>query len=148
MVPLRRDRGVVIAASWLGKLKTLLQVIAIFALILLDPIPVWADVLLYVAVAVTVISGADYFFGVHRKLGEESVSVPAGTFSAHKVEVWSTRNATGGPAQAQLEPVGIHYLVWYAAEAKRYVKMQRRVISASNSENEHDVFELVAPRMP
>ena len=73
------DRGVVIAASWLGKLKTLLQVIAIFALILLDPIPVWADVLLYVAVAVTVISGADYFFGVHRKLGEESVSSPRAT---------------------------------------------------------------------
>ncbi len=68
---LAADRGVVIAASWIGKLKTLLQVVAIFALILLDPIPVWADVLLYVAVAVTVISGADYFFGVHRWLGEE-----------------------------------------------------------------------------
>lgn len=85
---------------------------------------------------------------VARVLGEESVSVPAGTFSAYKVEVWSTRNATGGPAQAQLEPVGIHYLVWYAPEAKRYVKMQRRIISASNSENERDVFELVAHRMP
>jgi CDP-diacylglycerol--glycerol-3-phosphate 3-phosphatidyltransferase len=68
---LAADRGVIIAASWLGKLKTFLQVIAIFALILLDPIPVWADVLLYVAVAVTVISGADYFFGVHRRLGEQ-----------------------------------------------------------------------------
>ncbi len=68
---LAADRGVVISASWLGKLKTLLQVVAIFALILLDPIPVWADVLLYVAVAVTVISGADYFFGVHQHLGEE-----------------------------------------------------------------------------
>jgi CDP-diacylglycerol--glycerol-3-phosphate 3-phosphatidyltransferase len=68
---LAADRGVVIAASWIGKLKTLLQVVAIFALILLDPIPVWADVLLYVAVAVTVISGADYFFGVHQWLGEE-----------------------------------------------------------------------------
>jgi CDP-diacylglycerol---glycerol-3-phosphate 3-phosphatidyltransferase len=68
---LAADRGVVISASWLGKLKTLLQVVAIFALILLDPIPTWADVLLYVAVAVTVISGADYFFGVHQHLGEE-----------------------------------------------------------------------------
>ena len=69
---LAADRGVVISASRLGKLKTLLQVVAIFALILLDPIPVWADVLLYVAVAVTVISGADYFFGLHRRLGEEA----------------------------------------------------------------------------
>ena len=52
------ERGVVIAASWLGKLKTALQVAAIFALIAFDPAPTWVDVLLYVAVAVTVISGA------------------------------------------------------------------------------------------
>jgi CDP-diacylglycerol--glycerol-3-phosphate 3-phosphatidyltransferase len=74
------DRGIVLAASRLGKLKTLLQVVAIFALILLDPIPVWADVLLYVAVAVTVISGADYFFGMRRHLGEEPEK-PAGLSS-------------------------------------------------------------------
>jgi CDP-diacylglycerol---glycerol-3-phosphate 3-phosphatidyltransferase len=75
---LAADRGVVISASRLGKLKTLLQVIAIFALILLDPIPVWAEVLLYVAVAVTVISGADYFFGVRQHL-EEQEGVSPGT---------------------------------------------------------------------
>ncbi len=62
------ERGVVIAASWLGKLKTLLQVVAIFALIAFDPAPTWVDVLLYVAVAVTVISGADYFFGLRKRL--------------------------------------------------------------------------------
>jgi CDP-diacylglycerol--glycerol-3-phosphate 3-phosphatidyltransferase len=72
------ERGVVIAASWLGKLKTLLQVAAIFALILLDPVPTWADVLLYVAVAVTVISGVDYFLGMRKGLGEPT---PAGTGS-------------------------------------------------------------------
>jgi CDP-diacylglycerol--glycerol-3-phosphate 3-phosphatidyltransferase len=38
------ERGIVIAASWLGKAKTLLQVLAIFALMLIDPTPVWADV--------------------------------------------------------------------------------------------------------
>ena len=69
---LAADRGIVMAASWLGKVKTFLQVVAIFALILLDPIPVWADVLLYVAVAVTLISGADYFLDLHRRLGEEA----------------------------------------------------------------------------
>jgi CDP-diacylglycerol---glycerol-3-phosphate 3-phosphatidyltransferase len=62
------DRGVVISASWLGKLKTALQVAAVFALILFEPAPAWADVLLYVAVAVTVISGVDYFLGLRRKL--------------------------------------------------------------------------------
>jgi len=65
------ERGVVIAASWMGKLKTVLQIAAVFALIAANPAPVWVDVLLYVAVAVTLISGADYFFGLRRKLEEE-----------------------------------------------------------------------------
>ena len=64
------EQGVVIAASWLGKLKTALQIAAILALIAFDPAPTWVDVLLYVAVAVTVISGADYFFGLRRLLTE------------------------------------------------------------------------------
>ncbi len=65
---LAAERGVVIAASWLGKVKTLLQVAAIFALIVFEPAPAWADALLYLAVAVTVISGADYFFGLRRRI--------------------------------------------------------------------------------
>ncbi|HTE13789.1 MAG TPA: TIR domain-containing protein, partial [Burkholderiales bacterium] len=62
-------------------------------------------------------------------LGQESVSVPAGTFNAHKLEVWSNRHASGSRTMLQSEPVGVHYYVWYAAEAKRYVKMQRRVLA-------------------
>jgi CDP-diacylglycerol--glycerol-3-phosphate 3-phosphatidyltransferase len=68
---LAAEQGVVIAASWLGKLKTGLQVAAIFALIAFDPSPLWVDVLLYVAVAMTVISGADYFFGLRRRIERE-----------------------------------------------------------------------------
>jgi CDP-diacylglycerol--glycerol-3-phosphate 3-phosphatidyltransferase len=70
---LAAERGVVIAASWMGKLKTLLQIAAIFALIAFDPSPVWADVLLYLAVAMTVISGVDYFLGVRRRFGQHGV---------------------------------------------------------------------------
>jgi CDP-diacylglycerol--glycerol-3-phosphate 3-phosphatidyltransferase len=62
------ERGVVIAASWLGKLKTVLQIAAVFALIAANPSPGWVDALVYVAVAVTLISGADYFFGLRRRL--------------------------------------------------------------------------------
>ena len=62
------ERGVIISASWLGKLKTALQVAAVVALIIWNPAPVAVDVLVYVAVAVTVISGADYFFGLRRRL--------------------------------------------------------------------------------
>jgi CDP-diacylglycerol--glycerol-3-phosphate 3-phosphatidyltransferase len=65
------EQGVVISASWLGKLKTTLQVAAVFALIIWNPSPIWVDVLVYAAVAATVISGADYFFGLRRRLEEE-----------------------------------------------------------------------------
>lgn len=65
------EQGVVIAASWLGKLKTGLQVAAIVALIAVDPATTAVDILVYVAVAVTVVSGADYFFGVRRRIEEE-----------------------------------------------------------------------------
>jgi CDP-diacylglycerol--glycerol-3-phosphate 3-phosphatidyltransferase len=56
---------VIAAAGW-GKLKTGVQVAAIFFLILLDPTPVWVDALVYAAVAVTVLSGIDFFFGLRR----------------------------------------------------------------------------------
>ena len=62
------ERGIVIAASWLGKVKTVLQIAAIFALIAANPSPAWVDALVYLAVAATVISGADYFFGLRRRL--------------------------------------------------------------------------------
>jgi CDP-diacylglycerol--glycerol-3-phosphate 3-phosphatidyltransferase len=71
------ERGVVISASWLGKLKTLLQVAAVFALIIWNPAPVAVDILVYVAVAVTVISGADYFFGLRKRLAEVRSPVKA-----------------------------------------------------------------------
>jgi CDP-diacylglycerol--glycerol-3-phosphate 3-phosphatidyltransferase len=60
----------VIAASWMGKLKTVLQIAAVFALIAANPAPTWVDVLVYLAVAATVISGADYFFGLRKRLAE------------------------------------------------------------------------------
>jgi CDP-diacylglycerol---glycerol-3-phosphate 3-phosphatidyltransferase len=65
------ERGIVIAASRLGKVKTVLQIAAVFALIAVNPAPLWVDLLVYAAVAATVISGADYFFGLRRRIEEE-----------------------------------------------------------------------------
>jgi len=65
------EEGVVISASWLGKTKTVLQVAAVFGLIIFDPAPLAIDLLVYLAVAVTVISGVDYFFGVRRTIEDE-----------------------------------------------------------------------------
>lgn len=65
------DRGVVIAASWMGKVKTVLQIGAVFALIIYNPAPLWADILVYLALAATVISGFDYFFGLRKRIAEQ-----------------------------------------------------------------------------
>lgn len=65
-----RVEGVVIAANWWGKIKTTVQVLVIFLLILVHPAPAWLDGLVYAMVAVTIISGMDYFFGMRRMLRE------------------------------------------------------------------------------
>jgi CDP-diacylglycerol--glycerol-3-phosphate 3-phosphatidyltransferase len=62
------EQGIVIAAGPLGKLKTIVQVAAIFASIAVPSTPLWVDGLVYLAVTVTVISGADYFFGLRRRI--------------------------------------------------------------------------------
>lgn len=66
------EQGVVIQASLLGKVKTILQIAAIIALIAAYPAPLGVDILVYVAVAVTVISGVDYFFGFRRMVSGEA----------------------------------------------------------------------------
>ena len=71
------ERGVVISASWMGKVKTALQVAAVFALIAWEPAPLAVDVLVYAAVAATVISGLDYFFGLRRRIEEQRAATPA-----------------------------------------------------------------------
>src|SRR5947209_6134283 len=59
-------QGVVISASAFGKAKTVLQVAMVLALIAVHGRPAWVDALIYLTVLVTVISGADYFFGLSR----------------------------------------------------------------------------------
>ncbi|MEZ5076170.1 MAG: CDP-diacylglycerol--glycerol-3-phosphate 3-phosphatidyltransferase [Solirubrobacterales bacterium] len=65
------ERGLVISASWLGKAKTVLQIAAVIALIATNPAPAWVDALVYAALIATVLSGADYFFGLRRRIEEE-----------------------------------------------------------------------------
>jgi CDP-diacylglycerol--glycerol-3-phosphate 3-phosphatidyltransferase len=64
-------QGVVIPASRLGKLKTVTQIVAILALIAAhDTGDWWVQALLYVAVATTLASGADYFLNFRRRIDE------------------------------------------------------------------------------
>jgi CDP-diacylglycerol---glycerol-3-phosphate 3-phosphatidyltransferase len=65
------QQGIVIPASMLGKVKTMVQVAAVLVLIAADHTSdVWVQVLVYAAVVVTVVSGADYFLNVRRRLDE------------------------------------------------------------------------------
>ena len=67
------QQGVVIPASSLGKIKTIVQVGAVLALIPAnDPDAAWVQALVYAMVGVTVLSGADYFLNFRRKLEEAS----------------------------------------------------------------------------
>jgi CDP-diacylglycerol--glycerol-3-phosphate 3-phosphatidyltransferase len=65
------QQGVVISASALGKLKTAVQVAMVIALIAVHGRPLWLWLLIYATVLVTVMSGADYFFGLRRHLSGE-----------------------------------------------------------------------------
>ena len=65
------QQGVVIPASMLGKAKTILQVGMVMALIAVDDSgAAWVQVLVYLAVTMTVISGAGYFLNVRKRIDE------------------------------------------------------------------------------
>src|SRR3954471_4861716 len=65
------QQGVVIPASPLGKVKTIVQVGTVFVLIAVDDTGTWwVQALVYVMVFVTVVSGGDYFLNFRRKIEE------------------------------------------------------------------------------
>jgi CDP-diacylglycerol---glycerol-3-phosphate 3-phosphatidyltransferase len=64
------QQGVLMPASLLGKAKTIFQVAMVMALIAADSGAAWVQALVYLAVAMTVISGADYFLNVRKRIEE------------------------------------------------------------------------------
>ena len=67
---LAMEHGEVIPASIWGKVKTVTQVAMVLALILVSGSPLWVDVLVWVTVVITILSGADYFFGFRSLIQE------------------------------------------------------------------------------
>jgi CDP-diacylglycerol--glycerol-3-phosphate 3-phosphatidyltransferase len=65
------EQGHVISASVWGKLKTITQVAMVLALIWVDRPAAWVDILVYVTVVVTVLSGAEYFYRLRGVLSPE-----------------------------------------------------------------------------
>jgi CDP-diacylglycerol--glycerol-3-phosphate 3-phosphatidyltransferase len=65
------QQGVVIPASRLGKVKTIVQVGTVFVLIAVNDTGMWwVQALVYATVLVTVVSGGDYFLNFRRKIEE------------------------------------------------------------------------------
>jgi CDP-diacylglycerol---glycerol-3-phosphate 3-phosphatidyltransferase len=65
------EQGEVVSASVWGKLKTTTQVAMVLALIWVDRPARWVDILVYVTVAITVLSGADYFYRLRKLLAPQ-----------------------------------------------------------------------------
>lgn len=61
-----RRRNVIIPANQLGKLKTVLQALVVFVLLVADPTGTIVQALVYAMVAATVVSGAVYAAGYMR----------------------------------------------------------------------------------
>ncbi|MDP9377090.1 MAG: CDP-diacylglycerol--glycerol-3-phosphate 3-phosphatidyltransferase [Actinomycetota bacterium] len=99
--------GPVIPASIWGKLKTIMQVVMVLLLIAFSEPAWWVDVVVYATVAVTVLSGADYFFGLRHLLreqraagdaaGEATQAAPSNA-SAGEVPQGAPSNASAGGA--------------------------------------------------
>jgi hypothetical protein len=77
-----------------------------------------------------------------RVIGWDSVSVPAGSFKALRVELNSSRSVSAGSA-AQAAPARIRYVLWYSPDAKRTVKHIRTVQTADGTKLAEDTYELV-----
>ena len=73
---LAMEQGHVMAASLWGKLKTVAQIAMVMCLIAVDGSPLWVDGIVYVTVVITVLSGADYFFGLRRLLRSHAAVEP------------------------------------------------------------------------
>lgn len=72
------QQGVVMPASSWGKAKTMVQVAAIFVLIVApDSGAAWVQALVYATVAVTLVSGIDYFVSFRRRIGEAGAGAQA-----------------------------------------------------------------------
>ena len=79
--------GAIIPASILGKIKTVIQVVAVMALIAAEnPHAMWVDVLVGLMVVATVVSGVDYFLNVRREIEDARARLHAQRAAARSAE--------------------------------------------------------------
>lgn len=80
-----------------------------------------------------------------RELGEEQVTVPAGTFKAVRIDVIGSRNAPGAtlPGMAG-ESTSFQFKVWYVPEVRRYVKLQHETTAMRRDWSGEQVVQLLS----
>lgn len=86
----------------------------------------------------------DGWYGEARVTGEESVSVPAGSFDTIRLLVESNRLPDQFSRLAAQEPGRIQHLVWYAPKVRRAVRHTRTVWSQQGRQLDQDIYELVS----
>ena len=92
-------------------------------------------------------AGASWSIAVQSR-GQETVTVPAGSFNALKIEVQGQRLAHIS-AQASIQFAiarRFEYVAWYVPELKRYVKSRHRTWNASSGPIGDDLVELLEVR--
>lgn len=89
----------------------------------------------------------DGWYGEARVTGEESVSVPAGSFDTLRLLVESNRTPDRLSRLAAQEPGRIQHLVWYSPKARRVVRHTRTVWSQQGRQLDQDTYELVSFRL-
>ena len=92
------EQGHVIAAGSWGKVKTVLQIAMVLALIAVDGSPAWVDALVYVTVAITVYSGADSLLrlpgAAQGQAGERPGGQPALTYCTYRSATMRSKSWT------------------------------------------------------
>jgi CDP-diacylglycerol---glycerol-3-phosphate 3-phosphatidyltransferase len=79
--------GAIIPASILGKIKTVIQVVAVMALIAAEnPHATWVDALVGLMVVATVVSGVDYFLNVRREIEDARARLHAQRAAARSAD--------------------------------------------------------------
>jgi hypothetical protein len=80
-------------------------------------------------------------------VGREVIAVPAGTFTATRVEL-SGRKDTSGPVRAvmgtaHVDPTRAKFVIWYVPEVKRVVRYTREVTNWNGAALDKDTYELI-----
>lgn len=85
-----------------------------------------------------------------REMGEEQVSVPAGTFRATRIDVVGTRQVPGGfvASHMALESSRFQFKAWYAPEVRRYVKLQHETWGMRGDWSGEQLIELLSHARP